>query len=82
MSFQAIKSHILEYSKFNFTTMAYPYGEYNKNIKRILDELGYLCVFAFWPYGYASRNSDKYAIPRIKISGFSNINDLIKWVKY
>lgn len=82
MSFQAIKSDILANSKFNCTTMAYPYGKYNKNIKRILDEQGYLCAFAFGPYGYATRNSDKYAIPRIKIGGFSNINDMINWVKY
>ena len=77
MSFQEIKSDILSNSKFNFTTMAYPYGTYNRNIKRLLDDYGYLCAFSFGKFGYATRNSDKYAIPRIKISGFSNINILI-----
>ena len=82
MSIQEIKLDILSNSKFNFTTMAYPFGKYNNNIKKILAEQGYLCAFACGPFGYATRNSDKYAIPRIQLDGFANINNMIKWVKY
>ena len=79
-SIQEIKSDILANSKYNFSAIAYPYGKYTKSIKKILAEQGYLCAFTTWPYDYATRNSDKYAIPRIEITGFSNINDMIKWV--
>ena len=72
-SIQEIKSDILANSKYNFSTFAYPYGKYTKSIKKILAEQGYLCAFTIWPYDYATRNSDKYAIPRIEITGFSNI---------
>ncbi len=66
--------------KYNFTTMAYPFGDYNDNIKELLKENNYLMAFRFSPSGYATRGSDRYAIPRIKIDGNKTLNDLKKWL--
>jgi peptidoglycan/xylan/chitin deacetylase (PgdA/CDA1 family) len=82
ISVQKLKNDTIANSKFNFTTMAYPYGVYNKRIIKVLEDQGYLCAFTFGPSGYATRNSSRYSIPRIKINCFSNISEMIKWVKY
>ena len=42
MDFEELKLDVLSNSKFGFTTMAYPYGKYNINIKSILKEQRYL----------------------------------------
>ena len=60
--------------------MAYPFGDYNENIKKLLEENGYKMAFRFTPSGYATRESDKYAIPRIKIDGTKSLNYLKNWL--
>ena len=82
MSIQEMEADTISNAVYGFNTMAYPYGDYNIDIQRVLKEQGYLCAFRFGPSGYATRNSDLYAIPRIKINGFATINDMIKWVRY
>ena len=71
---------IKDNEKFNFNVMAYPFGDYNENIKKLLEENGYKMAFRFTPSGYATRESDKYAIPRIKIDGTKSLNYLKKWL--
>lgn len=69
-------------SQYNFTTMAYPYGDYNKKIEAVLKDAGYLVAFRFSPADYATRESDQFAIPRIKINGYATLNTLKKWLDY
>ena len=69
-------------AKYNFISMAYPYGDYNEDIEKILEENGYLVAFRFSPADYATRESDRFAIPRIKITGNHTLDDMIKWVSY
>lgn len=69
-------------ASFGFTTMAYPYGDYNKNIQKVLKDEGYLVAFRFTPSDYATRKSDQFAIPRIKINGYATLNTLKKWLDY
>ena len=58
--------------------MAYPYGDYNEKIEKILKENNYKLAFGFSPSGYATRDSDLFAIPRIKIDGTQTLNNLKK----
>ena len=67
--------------KYEFTTMAYPFGDYNDKIEELLKENGYLMAFRFSPSGYVTRDSDRYALPRIKIDGSMNLNTLKKWLE-
>lgn len=66
--------------KYNFTTMAYPFGDYNNTIKKVLKDEGYLMAFRFGPYDYATRKSDQFAIPRIKINGEATLETLKQWL--
>lgn len=68
-------------SKFGFTTLAYPYGDNNKMIRKVLEEKGYLLAFRFTPSEYATRDSERYAIPRIKINGKATLKDFKKWLQ-
>lgn len=81
MNDNELEIDILENSKYGFTTLAYPYGQFNINIEMVLKKKGYLCAFRFGPSDYASRSSAQYAIPRIKINGFVNKNYAIKWIQ-
>ena len=68
-------------NKFNFSSIAYPYGAYTKNIKDLLyKNNNYYLGFTFGINKYASRKSDRYAIPRIEIPDYADINLLKKWL--
>ncbi len=82
MSYEELENDVMMNERFEFTTMAYPYGDFNKNLQKILDQKGYLVAFRFGPSDYATRKSDRFAIPRIKINGYATINNLIKWLDY
>jgi len=66
--------------KYGFTYLAYPWGDYNKKMKAALEENGYKMAFAYRPFVYATRNDDKYAINRIRISGKCSMRDFKKIV--
>ena len=51
-------------------------------IKKILSKQGYLAAFKFGRSNYATRKSDRFAIPRISIYGFDKLNTLKKWLKH
>lgn len=68
--------------QFGFKTLAYPYGQYNALIKKILQEKGYLVAFRFTPSAYATRKDEQYAVGRIKINGDATIETLKKWLNY
>lgn len=82
MFYEEIENDILKNIQFGFTTMAYPYGAFTAEIKELLEKHGYLIAFRFGPANYATRNSDRFAIPRIKLNGYSTLDDLKKWLKY
>jgi hypothetical protein len=82
MSYEELEKDTILNEKYGFTTMAYPYGDFNKEIEEILENHNYLCAFRFGPSNYATRDSDRFAIPRIKINGEANINTLKKWLNY
>ena len=82
MPYEELKKDVLKMKRFGFTTMSYPYGIFNDDIKKILKDCGYLIAFRFWPYQYATRNSDRFAIPRIKLNDKATIDTLKKWLNY
>ena len=54
---------------FGFRYLAYPWGDYNDTIKKVLADNGYNMAFAYKPSQYATRSDDQFAVSRIKISG-------------
>ena len=80
MSYKELKYDTLRNKNFGFITMAYPYGSYNKRIKQILSNQGYLVAFKFGHSAYATRKSDRFAIPRITIYGNAKLIYLKKWL--
>ena len=67
---------------FGFNILAYPYGVHNDNAKKILNETGYTLAFRFGPPEYANRNNDRYAVCRVKINSYMNVDDLAKWLTF
>jgi len=64
--------------KFNFTYIAYPYGNYNYNFSYLLDKYNYSLGFIFTDKKFASRKNDRFRIPRIKINDTCTLNKLKK----
>lgn len=69
-------------SKYNFKYIAYPYGAYTKDLQDVAKENNYLLGIRFGPSNYATRKSPTYAIPRIKINGFSNVETMKQYLFY
>lgn len=67
---------------FKFDYLAYPYGIYNEEIIEQLEESEYKLAFIFRKHDYVTRNSKQYEMPRIKINGFSTVEDIKKWLNY
>ena len=63
-----------------FEYMAYPYGARNNLIKEVLKEKGFKIAFRFGPPAYATRNSDQFAMERIKINDTADLDYLKKWL--
>ena len=82
MSYEELENDFFKNEKFGFTSMAYPYGNFNGNVKKILKNHGYLISFRFGPSKLATRNDDRFAISRIKLDGYANISTLKKWLIY
>jgi len=82
MSYEELENDTIKNEQFEFNTMAYPYGDYNKDIEEILENHGYLVAFKFGTQEYATRNADRYAIPRIKLNGNATVGTLKKWLNY
>lgn len=82
MDITELEEDFLLNKKYGFKFMAYPFGYYNENSIKAAKDQGYLMAFAFAPYDYATRNSNQYAIPRIKINGQATIEELRKWLEY
>ena len=81
MSNEELEKDIFQNKKFGFTSMSYPYGCFNEEMKKMLEMKGYLISFRFGPSNYATRNSERFAIPRIKLDGFATVDTLKNWLK-
>ena len=82
MTEKELQEDIENNKKFNFTCMAYPYGYYNDKIKYVLYNSNYSFAFAFGKNKLASRDDDRFSIPRINLNGECDLNSLKKWLKY
>ena len=82
MSNEEIEKDILKMKKFGFNVMAFPYGIFTEEIKKLLEKNGYLISFRFGPQKFATRQSDRFAINRIKLNGNANLGTLKKWLKF
>lgn len=79
---EEIKEDFDKQEQFHFKYLAYPYGVYNKKMIKQLKEHNYNLAFTFRTHEYATRDSKQYEIPRIKINGFSDVEEIKKWLNY
>ena len=63
--------------KYNFDYIAYPYGQFNDNFKKLAKENDYKLGFAFRNYVKAQRTDDPYEIQRIKVAGGYSLEKFI-----
>lgn len=82
MSYDDIEKDMQEMQKFNFTTMAYPFGDFNSDLQELAHKYGYLVGFRFAHSDYARKSNNQYEIFRIKINGAAKLEDLKKWLSY
>ena len=68
-TYDQMKEDVDKMEKYGFRYLAYPWGDYNDTIKKVLADSGYKLAFDYNPFYYATRNDDRYAVNRIKISG-------------
>lgn len=79
---EQIRDDFKNNEKFKFDYLAYPYGIYNDEIIEQLEESEYKLAFIFRKHDYVTRDSKQYEMPRIKINGFSTVEDIKKWLNY
>lgn len=77
---EEIKQDFINNKKFGFKYIAYPFGVYNDAIIRQAKENNYNLAFIFRKHRLATRDDNPYEIPRIKINGFSTVEDIKKWL--
>ena len=69
--------------KYGFKYLAYPFGYYDQKYLEVISQYSDIrMAFIFKKQGYATRLSNRYEIPRIKINSFMNLNDFKKWFDY
>ena len=68
MSKEQISEDFKKNERFGFHYLAYPWGAYTDEMIEAAKENGIKMAFAYYPYKYASRDDDPYAINRVKIS--------------
>lgn len=69
--------------KYEFKYLAYPFGYYDQKLLEVVaQDTDIKMAFIFKKQGYATRLSNKYEIPRIKINSYMNLNDFKKWFDY
>jgi peptidoglycan/xylan/chitin deacetylase (PgdA/CDA1 family) len=81
MTKEEIELDFMMMNKYNFSYFAYPYGVRNDLIKEVLKEYNYKLAFTFGGYRYATREDSIYEIPRIKINGNADLDNLINWIE-
>lgn len=81
MNYEELEKDFIMNKKFNFSFMAYPYGEFNINIKYFLNKYNYTAAFSFGHSRYSTRKDEKFSIPRITLHDYANVNLLKKWLK-
>lgn len=82
MNLKELEADIQNNRKFNFSYFAYPYGSYNDNIIDLLYKHNYSLAFIFTEKQRASRNNNRFLIPRIKISDEYTLNKLKRILLY
>ena len=81
MSYEDLENDIMKNKKYGFNALAFPFGCINKKIFKILEKHGYVISFSFGPSEYATRNSYRFSIPRIKILGNATVETLKIWLQ-
>lgn len=79
---EEIKEDFDKNSEFKFSYIAYPFGAYNNEIINEAKNHNYKLAFTFKANNRrcASRKDQPYEMPRIKINGFSDVEEIKKWL--
>jgi peptidoglycan/xylan/chitin deacetylase (PgdA/CDA1 family) len=66
---------------FNFTFLAYPYGDYSSEMIKAYKDIGIKMAFTYGINGYANRTQNIYKIRRIKIYANEDFSKFTSWFK-
>jgi peptidoglycan/xylan/chitin deacetylase (PgdA/CDA1 family) len=66
---------------FNFSFLAYPYGNFSSEMIRAYKEIGIKMAFTYGKNRYANRNQSIYMIRRIKINANEDFSKFTRWFK-
>lgn len=80
-SYQEIMDDFKNNSEFNFRYLAYPYGKVTPEFLNATKNSGIRMAFYFGTNTYATRNNDRYQIPRVKVNGQISYSDYLKKLK-
>ncbi len=68
------KKVVSEFTGLRVSMFSYPYGEYNEDIKKLLEEAGFTCAFTVEP-GMNREGTDLLELKRIAIKGNDSLSD-------
>ncbi len=68
------KKVVSEFTGLRVSMFSYPYGEYNEDIKKLLEEAGFTCAFTVEP-GMNREGTDLLELKRIAIKGNNSLSD-------
>ena len=77
VDYETMEEDYEKMEKFDFDYLAYPYGQFNDNFKKLAKENDYKLGFAFRRYVKAKRTDDPYEIQRIKVAGGYSLEKFI-----
>ena len=71
------KKVVSEFTGLRVSAFSYPYGEYNEDIKKLLEEAGFVCAFTIKP-GTNIEGTDLWELKRIAINCNDSLSDFKK----
>lgn len=73
------KDAIKQNSFFNFSFLAYPYGDFSSEMIRAYKDIGIKMAFTYGKNQYATRKQNIYSISRIKVNANEGFSNFTRW---
>ena len=75
------KDAIKQNRYFNFSFLAYPYGDFSSEMIRAYKDIGIKMAFTYGKNKYATRRQNLYSIRRIKVNANEGFSKFVRWFK-
>ena len=78
---KTFKDAIKQNQYFNFSFLAYPYGNFSSEMIRAYKNIGIKMAFTYGKNRYATRKQNIYKIRRIKVNANEDFSKFTRWFK-